>query len=671
MSARLVAARWFAAGLLALAGCGGGGGGGDASAPAPVAEPALGAQCLSGSVARLELPGAASTAALTGRNTELSLLACGTAIFTELRWTQRAGPALKPLSARSQAITLEPAEPGNYRFEVSFRDEAGVLRSGTAEFSVAAASEPGLLLRGEPSAYGQGALSLRAWAPGLSQAEREGARLQWSVVDGPTTSLKESEGWRVLLTAPAVSRDSLLRLRATATLAGGRTLSQDFKLLVQVPPRQAGSDALFKASEPVSRVYPYLSGSPHAQALQDCIYAPSLSSNSTCTLGRLPLLGQETRGELPSVEQVMQRLLVSNDWMGEAFENFLRRQDPHGDFRRLLNATTAVVIGGRVRPSFYWSATGAIYLDAANLWTSPEQRDTLSETPDPRSDYGAELHYSAPWRYVRNNQYAAGIYPVAERGTREPGALVYALGPLLYHELSHAGDAVPPRLHALLGGDLHVWQASPALTTAKDLAQRLPFFSQEMVALGRVQFFGVKATAAQIAYQPADIVGFFSQDRVNDDYNYSMPLGSTVSAEDPAMLAEEAMMQLRYGVLRDFAITPALPSGGSSADLSVQWGQRGRIGEVALRPRVALVLEQLMPWLAPGFADALAPPLALKPGLSWGQNLDQAAIAAGQPRALNAAERLIEAAHEQQRSGERARRVLAQQLREGGAGLRR
>lgn len=666
MRARALAARALTAGLLVLAGCGGGGGG-DASAPAPVAEPALGAQCLSGSVARLELP----SAALTGRNTELSLLSCGTAIFTELRWTQSAGPALKPLSARSQALTLEPAEPGNYRFDLSFRDEAGVLRSGTAEFSVAAASEPGLVLRGEPSAYGQGALSLRAWAPGLSQAERDGARLQWSVVDGPATTLKESEGWRVLLTAPAVSRDSLLRLRATATLASGRTLSQDFRLLVQAPPHQAGSDALFKASEPVSRVYPYLSGSPHAQALQDCVYAPSLSNSNTCTLGRLPLLGQETRGELPTVAQVMQRVLVSNDWMGEAFENFLRTQDTQGDFRRLLNATTAVVIGGRVRPSFYWSATGAIYLDAANLWSSPEQRDTLSETPDPRSDYGAELHYAAPWRYVRNNQYAAGIYPVAERGTREPGALVYALGPLLYHELSHAGDAVPPRLHALLSGDLRVWQASPALTTAKDLAQRLPFYSQEMVALGRVQFFGVKATAAQIAYQPADIVRFFSQDRVNDDYNYSMPEGATVSAEDPAMLAEEAMMQLRYGVLRDFAITPALPSGGSSAELIVQWGQRGRIGEAALRPRVALVLEQLMPWLAPGFADALAPPLALRPGLSWGQNLDQAAIAAGQPRALSARERLIEAEHAQQRGSETARRVRAQQLRDGGTGLRR
>jgi len=125
-------------------------------------------------------------------------------------------------------------------------------------------------------------------------------------------------------------------------------------------------------------------------------------------------------------------------------------------------------------------------------------------------------------------------------------------------------------------------------------------------------------------------------------------------------------MQLRYGVQRDFAITPALASGGSSAELIVQWGQRGRIGEAALRPRVALVLEQLMPWLAPGFADALAPPLALRPGLSWGQNLDQAAIAAGQPRALSARERLIEAEHAQQRSGERARRARAQQWHGGG-----
>ena len=48
---------------------------------------------------------------------------------------------------------------------------------------------------------------------------------------------------------------------------------------------------------------------------------------------------------MPSVEQVMNRVLVSNDWMGEVFERFLREQDVHGDFRRLLIAAGGKVVG--------------------------------------------------------------------------------------------------------------------------------------------------------------------------------------------------------------------------------------------------------------------------------------------------------------------------------------
>jgi hypothetical protein len=194
----------------------------------------------------------------------------------------------------------------------------------------------------------------------------------------------------------------------------------------------------------------------------------------------------------------------------------------------------------------------------------------------------------------------------------------------------------------------------PTGTASEQLQAQLPFFSQEMVDLGRVQFFGVASTAAQRAYQPADIVRFFSTDRVTDDYSYSLPTGQTVPREDAAMLAEEALMQLRHGVLRDVAITPQFLS-GSSADAVVTWGQRGRVGDAAIKPRVALVLAQTMPWLPAGFVDGLAAPQPLRAGLTWGQNLNQAALAAGRVQSMSAAERALEADLEQQRRGGRQR----------------
>ncbi|MFO1226914.1 hypothetical protein [Roseateles sp.] len=644
---------------LLLAACGGGGGGSSATptpspTPTPSGPPALGPQCQSGSVARLALP----TAAAAGRNQELALLACSGAQIDSVQWRQTGGTTLSLLSARSPALSVAPPQAGSYSFSVEFTDAAGTRHTGEAAITANAADASPMLIRGEPSVWSGGKTSLRAWIDSFAVADYDKATVRWSQVEGPATTLDATDSWRVIFTAPSVTQDSLVRLRATATMPDGRNWTQDFSLLVQPGPAMA-AQALFDSSDPASRVYPYLTTSAHAAALRDCIYRPGLDSNNICTMARLPVLGQETQGALPTVDQVMARVMVSNDWMAQRFEAFLREQDAAGDFRRLLNATTAIVIGGRVRPAFYWSGTGAIYLDASYLWTTPQERDTVSETPDPRADYGNDLAFATLWRYVKNNQSAGGRSPVLERASRSTADLVGALGSLLYHELTHANDFLPARLHTVLNGSLRVYQATPANTASEMLRAQLPFKSQAMVDLGRVQFFGETASATQRAYTPTDIAGFFSTDVVTDDYNYSWPSGQPVPREDAAMLAEEALMQLRHGIVRDFAITPQFLT-GASADQPVTWGQRGRVGDPAIKPRVALVLAQTMPWLPAGFVDGLAAPIQLKAGRTWGENLDQAALASGQVRPLSAKERALEADLDSRRRGARNARAELQ-----------
>lgn len=624
--------------------CGGGGGSvPDVPSPSPIPlePPALSSRCEPGSVARL----AQEAKPQQGRNTELSLLACAAASLGSLKWTQTAGPALNSLSSRAQAISVEPAAAGPYRFDLSYVDGQGRSFVAPVQFSAEPASEPlQLVLRGEPSALSGTRLSLRVWLPQLTPSELAQATVSWSQTAGPTVDFgnsSSSSSLRLVLTAPVVSSDSIVTLSASLSLPDGRRASGQFNLLVQAQ-GSLPSDPLFSSSEPVSRVYPYQAQGPYAAALKDCIYSPTLSRSNLCRLNRLPLLGQQTAGAAPSVEQVMQRVLVSHDWMAEVFERFLREQDANGDFRRMLSAVTAVVIGGQVRPAFYWNATGAIYLDASYLWLTPAQRDTLSEAPDPRSANGQSLQYATPWRYVKDNRHAVTSYAVLQRQSRGLDELPYELGRLLYHELTHANDFLPPAVQASLDGSKRVYEAGPALTPSQDLFNRLPFYSSTMQGLARVLSFGEAPTLLQTSYTPGDITYFFSNDRVNDDYSYSVPAGSAFSREDAAMLVEEAMMQLRYGVLRDFAITNQLATGASSADLIVNWGQRGRIGEPAIRPRLQLVLNQIMPWLPPNISASLGPPLALRAGQSWGANLDQAALASGRSRALSSQQHLNE-----------------------------
>ena len=621
--------------LQMLAGCGGGGGGGGSAAATepPPAVPPLSAQCGTNSVARLD-----SEALAVQRTSEVHLISCG-GVLSNLHWTYSGPSPVKLLTDRSPSLSVLPTLAGMHRFEVRFTDAAGRSHAGSVELNAALAGPPGTLLtRGDPSSRAGDRLSLRAWPQGYSEADLAGSSTRWSRISGPAVTITDADSARLLVSAPNVAAEELLVLRATLSWPDGRSVSDDFRLLVQPLPG-AAAQPLFSGDNAASRTVPYLEAGPQAALLARCIHNPALqrSGANLCTLGDLPLLGQSV--SVPSVEQVMQRVLVSHDWQAEVFERFLREQDASGDLRRMLAATTAVVIGGRIRPAFYWSATGAIYLDAAFLWLTPEQRDTLSEAPDPRSDYGRDLRYSSPWRYVKDNAFATPARPVLARASRDLAEIRVELGRLLYHELTHAGDFFPPGSHASLPSNRRVYEAVPAQTPSQRLQQQSPFFSQELVGLGRVLFFGETATALQRAYNPADVARLFSADRVSDDYGYALPSGETVPREDAAMLVEEALVQLRYGVLRDVGFTPLIPTGGTAADQTLAWGQRGRIGEPALRARLQLVLSEVMPWVPASELSRLAAPTPLRPGLTWGQNLDQAAVLANQPRALRADER--------------------------------
>jgi hypothetical protein len=84
------------------------------------------------------------------------------------------------------------------------------------------------------------------------------------------------------------------------------------------------------------------------------------------------------------------------------------------------------------------------------------------------------------------------------------------------------------------------------------------------------------------------------------------------------------LMQRRLGIRRDFAINDA--GGDTTATIIVRWGQRGRVGEPALRPRAKAIVQALVPWLDPAEVDLLPAPIAMRPGESWKDNLQQPAI---------------------------------------------
>jgi hypothetical protein len=603
--------------LALLAACGGGGSGDDGGGPPPSVGPCAAGQ--SHAVAR------SSAQPTVGRNQGVGLAGCAGAL-ARVQWTQTAGPPVALLADKTQTIAFDADIAGAYAFRATFTDAQGTARSETVTVDVATPATPALVsVRASHSVRMGANVSVRAWpAAGVTVQS-----ITWQVVEGPAATLDTSDSHVAIFTAPQVAADTPMRLRATLTASDGRSDSAEVLVMVERHQQAAANDsgALWERTH-ISRVYPYRAASPYANVLMTCVYDSARRDNDTCPLAQLPFLASANAGAPPTVEQVMDRVLVSHDWLGRNFEAFLRTQDTRGDFRRMLMSVTAVVLGTHVRPSYYFAGTGAIYLDADNLWLSPAERDTVSEAPDFRSDFDRDLAYTGLWRYVRDNRSVFLPFDSRARITRDVAYLLDETGWLMYHELAHALDFLPPSAYASLNPALGPWpNMSPrfqaGLIASQLMTANYPLTSAQMRGLGQVKFQGATATAEQRAFTPEQVGAFFAADLASDEYNYSTP------QEDAAMTLEEFLMSRRLGIQRDIGITDKLATGARSSTAIVRWGQRGRIGAPALAQRAQLVAGMLVPWFDASNEAALLPaPVAMRAGQTWADNLVPGAAAA-------------------------------------------
>lgn len=615
-SIRTVPIRFSTALLCAalLAACGGGGG----SAPAPVAPlpvpdpvPAPPTGCTVQVVADANVE--------SGKTAGASVLACGTGVMGDVSWTQVSGPEVTLLSSQSPTVSFDTQAAGVIKLRADVRLASGAAESPTVEITVAPRAEGSFItVRTDHSVRPGTDTSVRAW-PVLAAGESV-SRIAWTQVSGQTVEMNTADERVLMFKAPTVASDTALKFRATMTTSTGRQDADD--VVIAIERQTLAADSLLDMT---ARVHPYRTAARHAGVLRQCTYDVNLyytdsTRNNFCKASTLPLLQEEAGpGVIPSVAQVMGRVLVSHDFLGANFEQFLLTQDPHGDFRRMLAGTTAIVLGSHVRPSFYMSATGAIYLDANNLWLTAAERDVVTEVPDYRLAFDDELNYSSFGRQVKGNDYARRAFPSTERVSRSVDELVTVLGRLLYHELAHAADFFTPAQRALNPGQ-SIWENVVGRITAETLVSdtlsgSYPLTSVDMAALGQVLFQGTQATEQQKAYSAADVGRFFGADVGNDDYAYSS------TREDLAMLFEEFMMSYRHGIRYDIAFTNVYRDGTPSGQVLVAWGQRGRIAEAAIKPRIKLVLAQVAPWIDPAVVDSLPAPQTMRVGQSWDANL--------------------------------------------------
>lgn len=547
---------------------------------------------------------------VVGQSVSLAATATNSTRFTQVSWTQISGPQVTPLANHTQVISFDAIEAGSYEFRFTANNNLGQSIAQTIQVDVQQSESDIANVRLDHAAAETSKVSLRVDSADSAVI----TAIDWSQTAGPQVENVQEQDNFLFFDAPSVNADSVIEFETTLTFSDGRTAKdKSFVVVLDMDINSGGffPDAADRIVTP--NTFSYNADSPYAEALESCVYNNLV--DSSCTFEQLPLIGQEHPS--PTVDDIMDRVLVSHAWMGARFEQYLQQSIAAQDMLQLLRATTAIIISYDVRPSFYWSATGAIYLDGNNFWVTPEERDTLNDQPDFRSGFGSELQFFIPWRYVKNNDYyfSSSEYPDEARLSKSFEDMEASITWLMYHELGHANDFFPPSTWQTIDQNtsplLYINDNDPNSTA---FSSNYPLQSSELSGLAQVSFAGQTASEQQKNLTGQDVALYFEPDDAAAYYSYS------TIREDYAILFERFMMLYRMQVNADVAVVPS-----DSANFEVVWGQRDRISEPALQPRVRAVVEQILPQLNVANIQASLPaPLLMTPGLSWNENLNLA-----------------------------------------------
>jgi len=336
-----------------------------------------------------------------------------------------------------------------------------------------------------------------------------------------------------------------------------------------------------------------------------------------CTFGDFPLLGMQS-GQ-PTIDQIMARVLVSHSWMASRFRQVLVEMPE--DILLLFRSVAVIVIDADIRPAHYDDISAGIFIDPAYLWQTSAEWETISQEEDYREEFADEVAFADLWRYVKDNDYAVPRQEDGERPeNRSLDEVIMRAAPLLFHELAHAVDAFrPENLEILQPWELTI--DTFYYTLSEELEDNRPLNSKVLFGVANVLYKGFSPTTKEASYSASQIGNLFGPDGATDLYAYNSIY------EDSAMLFEEAMMAIHYGVQRDMAFAslpdPELADEDiSCADYVVSWGARGRLTAPVVLPRVKQVVNGLLPERSyNGKLNQLPKPLAMNKKKDWCDNL--------------------------------------------------
>jgi len=327
----------------------------------------------------------------------------------------------------------------------------------------------------------------------------------------------------------------------------------------------------------------YRAQSPYANVLQQCVNLAS--TEDSCLVSDLPFIGNGA--DTPTVDQIMDRVLVDEPWMGQRFEQILT-QAPD-DIRLLMSSITAIELVGDTPGNQYRIWSGSLRMSAHPLWLTDSEKNTMDFSDNSDSRFATALQLRHTW----SNNLGGIAYDEFNRraslrqwnGERDFDQILLSFVDGLYHELGHAASYVS--LNDLNQLDENQTALNATYRTGADLTkllvEQLPLNTEVLRPLAKSYYARVETSSEIEALTASEAASLFNADGAVELYSYFS------DGEDFATLFAATMMKYHFSANKTVGFS-AKPDNTDTCDsFNLVWGAYDRLANPTVANRAHLV----------------------------------------------------------------------------------
>ena len=357
---------------------------------------------------------------------------------------------------------------------------------------------------------------------------------------------------------------------------------------------------------------------PYKSSLLRCA---QVSAQSPCTLGELPMIGQATTD--PTVQDIMNRVVITHDWAGVRFEQILQRLP--SQTLRLFKPVTLVYIGSENEYTQYSYDLGSLRIKIDDLWINETERKAVyssSNAPatnapaSASADNGLQFEPRIRWMLGAENVYDG--FATVDRQYQQ---ITIAVGMAIYEFLAYPNNFARADSYGLMvasqyPNDIFNLDNSVPVSQELYLDQNLTFDSSYLYSLANVHFNGEELGPGQDSFTAQGAGAEIGAQGKPSFYSFQSQLFDTVT------LFILAMAKMNHNVYLDVAMVekPLGPRVLGCDDYKIGWGVRNRIAAPKVSARARFVVEQFIGQSADTdnfFSNKLGQEVSLPVGFGW------------------------------------------------------